>query len=71
MSVESLSVFFNGQKESLSQRISLQDFLKAKACDNPFYAVAINCEFIPKGDYSTKWIEDGDEIEVVAPMQGG
>jgi len=71
MSVEFLSVFFNGQKEPLSERISLQDFLRGKACNNPFYAVAINCEFIPRSEYSAKWIEDGDEIEVVAPMQGG
>jgi thiamine biosynthesis protein ThiS len=34
-------------------------------------AVAHNGNVIPKGNYTQIFIEDGDSIEIVAPMQGG
>lgn len=71
MPADSRVVFFNGQREALFQKISLQDFLREKGYENSFYAVAVNCEFVPKSEYVTREIQDGDEIEVVAPMQGG
>lgn len=38
--------------------------------DQPI-AVAINCEFVPRSEYSQYMIKEGDDIEIVAPMQGG
>jgi sulfur carrier protein len=71
MPAGSIAVFFNGQREPLSQRVSLRDFLKNKGYENSFYAVAINCEFVPRSEYVMREIKDGDKIEIVAPMQGG
>ncbi len=34
-------------------------------------ATAVNGTFIPKAQRSTQLLDDGDRIEIVAPMQGG
>ncbi|MCH9742728.1 MAG: sulfur carrier protein ThiS, partial [Proteobacteria bacterium] len=34
-------------------------------------ACAINTQFVPKGQYATTEINNGDRIDVVAPVQGG
>lgn len=34
-------------------------------------AVAINGTFVPKSAHETLQVNDGDEIDIVAPMQGG
>ena len=39
--------------------------------DNKTIAIAKNEEFVPKGDYSSTKILDGDRFDIVAPMQGG
>ncbi len=35
------------------------------------FAIAINQIFIPRCDYDKTVLSDGDQIEIVAPMQGG
>lgn len=37
----------------------------------PPYAVAINYEFVPKSKHAEVILQDGDEIEVIAPVTGG
>ncbi len=34
-------------------------------------ATAVNDEFVPVGDRAMLTLDDGDRIEVLAPMQGG
>jgi sulfur carrier protein len=34
-------------------------------------AVAVNLTFVPRREYATKTLNAGDQIEIVAPMQGG
>lgn len=35
------------------------------------FAVAINRKFIPRSTYAQTEINDGDQIDIVTPMQGG
>ena len=37
----------------------------------PPYAVAINYEFVPKSKHAEVILQDGDEMEVIAPVTGG
>jgi sulfur carrier protein len=37
----------------------------------PPYAVAINYEFVPKIKHAEAILQEGDEIEVIAPVTGG
>jgi sulfur carrier protein len=34
-------------------------------------AVAINDDFVPRSQYATRALREGDAVEIVAPMQGG
>lgn len=34
-------------------------------------AVALNQTFVPRAERATTTVSDGDQIEIVAPMQGG
>ena len=34
-------------------------------------AVAVNLEFVPRSAHGSHLLSDGDDIEIVAPMQGG
>ncbi len=35
------------------------------------FAVAINSEFVPREQYSTRLLEDNDLIDIVQPISGG
>ena len=37
----------------------------------PPYAVAINYEFVPKAKHADEILNEGDEMEVIAPVTGG
>ncbi|WP_096085277.1 sulfur carrier protein ThiS [Agaribacterium haliotis] len=38
--------------------------------DAPF-AIAVNAQFIPRSNYDTIELQDGDSVEILSPMQGG
>ncbi len=64
-------ITINGQKIRLEEALDLQIFLERQGYGEMMVAVARNGTFIPKGTYESIIVEDGDEIEIVAPMQGG
>ena len=37
----------------------------------PPFAVALNGEFVPRGDYQRQTVKEGDQIDIVAPIFGG
>lgn len=39
--------------------------------DAPSVATALNGNFVPKAMRETTTLKDGDQLEVLAPMQGG
>lgn len=49
----------------LSDALALWDYQNGK------YAVAVNGEFVPRSQYSTLELQDGDTVDVVAPVGGG
>ncbi len=55
----------------LTPNISLADALAHLKIQDPMYAIAINKTFIPRSQYRTTTLHDGDKIELVTPMQGG
>lgn len=34
-------------------------------------AVAVNDDFVPRAEYARRKLDEGDRVEIVAPMQGG
>ena len=39
--------------------------------DMRFFSVALNGEFVPRGDYEKTKIGESDDIEIVSPFPGG
>lgn len=66
-----MRIVINGQVKTLSAALDLASVLKAEGYEGKLVAVAKNGRFVPRADYANTNLEDGDEIEIVAPMQGG
>ncbi len=66
-----MEITLNSKTINIDNDINIKDLLSLKGYENKMIAVAINGEFIPKSCHKAHVIKDRDEIEIVAPMQGG
>lgn len=66
----SITVTINGEKQALNETVSIAALLEHRG-QKAGVAVAINGEFVPKSQHAAHILKDADEIEIVAPMQGG
>ena len=66
-----MKVTINGQPKTFEAPLNLYDVIEQEELIGMMIAVAQNGTFIPKSEYETTDISDGDMIEIVAPMQGG
>ena len=61
----------NGQRKEIAAQTNVNDLLKAEGFADMVVAVARNGSFVQRDLYDDTYPEDDDEIEIVAPMQGG
>ena len=66
-----ITVRFNQQSLLLEDHALLSDALHLYQSDNVTFAVAINREYIPRKNYLTTLLKNGDIIETITAMQGG
>lgn len=66
-----MRVIINGQDKRFEAPLNLYDVLEQEGYVEMLIAVARNGEFVAKTDYKITDLIDGDEIEIVAPQQGG
>lgn len=66
----SIQVTINGEKQTLNDGVSVLALLEHRK-QAAGVAVAVNGEFVPKSQHATRLLQDGDEVDIVAPMQGG
>lgn len=66
-----MRVIINGKERSFEAPLNLYDVLEQEEVIGMLLAVARNGLFVPRGQYASIMVEDGDQIEIVAPMQGG
>lgn len=64
-------IYLNGTPFSIEEGSSLHSFLVQRGYTESYYAVAINRVFISRERYAERMLKDQDQIDVVAPMQGG
>jgi len=64
-------LIINGEKKNFAAPLNLQAALEQEGYGDKLVAVARNGTFVTKNNYGATELEDGDEIEIVAPMQGG
>ncbi len=67
----SIDIQINGNLLSLDTPINILALLIDQGYKDKLVAVAINGEFVPRESYNKHMINNQDDIEIVAPMQGG
>ena len=65
-----MNITLNQQALELSQGASVADAL-AQFNAKPPFAVAVNTAFVPKGEYASLLLNEGDKMEVISPVTGG
>lgn len=66
-----MQIIVNGETVQTQPVASLQEFLNQQANLPQQYAIAVNGAFVAQGTYAETSIQDGDDIELLVPMQGG
>lgn len=66
-----IKLTINGLPKTFEAPLNLYDVLEQEDVIGMMIAVARNQTVIPKGDWAQTFLDDGDMIEIVAPMQGG
>jgi len=65
-----MKIILNGASREVSAQ-SLATALEELGFSNAVVATALNGEFVAAGDRASAQLSAGDELEVLAPMQGG
>ena len=65
-----MRLIVNQIEKEVPENSSIDDVLQLIDAQPPF-AIAINYEFIPKSKHAETIVQDGDEMEVIAPVTGG
>jgi len=66
-----MTVKINDTTVELPDRSTLADALAAKGINTAGIAVAVNSAVVPKDDYSTRALSDGDTILIIRAFYGG
>ena len=66
-----MQIKMNGELKDVEPSIKIEDLIEQTQKNNPYYVVAVNYNCILPQDYKNIQLKEGDEIEIVSPMQGG
>ena len=61
----------NGEPADLRDGITLSELLAERGQADGGTAAAVNGAFVPRSAHAQRVLAPGDEVEIVAPMQGG
>jgi sulfur carrier protein len=65
-------VMLNGERRELDGHATVEAAVRlAGAPDGRGVAVALDGEVVPRGDWSTTTVHEGQQVEVVHAVQGG
>jgi sulfur carrier protein len=65
-----MTIVLNGEERTIDSA-TISELVIELGYENKIIAVASNEVFVARRDYKDTEIQDGDDIEIVAPMQGG
>lgn len=66
-----MKIKLNGVWNEIDSNATLEEIIQLAQKNNPYYIVAVNYECIQPQEYKNIKLKDGDEVEVLSPMQGG
>lgn len=64
-------MYVNGEQVNIQDEISLSEFLKKRGYDRQRVAVEKNGDIVPRKNFETEMLSDGDKIEIVHFVGGG
>ena len=65
-----MNLLFNGEKMNV-RASTLEELLHERGLGDTKVATAVNEVFVAASERSARTLEEGDRVEIVAPMQGG
>lgn len=66
-----IKVSVNGEIKEINEGLNINELIKALNYTTPGFAIAINTTFVAIGSYEETIIKKGDQIDILAPVQGG
>lgn len=66
-----MRIFVNGTLKEIAEGITLKMFLDTLKLNPESVAVELNLEVVPKKEYDTKDLKEGDKIEIISFVGGG
>ncbi|WP_457622461.1 sulfur carrier protein ThiS [Persephonella sp.] len=66
-----MKVVVNGEEMTFDKELTIKELVEKLGIKAPNYAVAVGMEVIPKSEYDSYKIKDGDKVEIVTFVGGG
>ena len=66
-----MTLIVNGKIMELEEDTTLARLIARLDWDRQTGAVAVNLTFVPAGTYETVQLQEGDTVEILAPVYGG
>jgi sulfur carrier protein len=68
---EQLSVALNGERLEIPLRATVADVISALGCGSRGIAVAVNSQIVPRSQWGSVELLEGDRVEVLHAVAGG
>jgi sulfur carrier protein len=66
-----IKVSVNGEIKEVSEHLNVNELIDALGYKTKGFAVAVNTTFVAIDTYGETLIKENDEIDILAPVQGG
>jgi sulfur carrier protein len=66
-----MQLIINGRPQDVPAGTTVAAVVAARTAAGTAVAVAVNETFVPRGRYAQTELNEGDQLELVAPMAGG
>lgn len=66
-----MQISVNNESHTITEDDHLQALLDHLGYKTGQVAVAVNTEFVPRSQYQEYRLQAGDQVDIVAPIQGG
>ena len=66
-----IKITVNGRSVELDDSMTVEHMLDRVDVPPNYLAVEVNAEVVPREDYTTQAIQDGDQVELVTLVGGG
>jgi sulfur carrier protein len=66
-----IKVSVNGELKEVDENLNIKQLIEALEYKQKGFAIAVNTTFVSIKSYEETIINDGDTVDILAPVQGG